>query len=311
MQRRQQEIKESIDQEHLHKVISHEELNKKDKTPKITSASHGDIKNSAQPRQNNKTTDYLNSSYGKKLKRIAPHPGPGIVNHSVFPGVLFNETTHLSKLRRILPAPQKPLPPSPTNSPRKLLEHLNRQTSHLPSILNPVRVEKSPSPVLPSAPAQKAAPQRCRKTPPAAKRTMSFEESIPQTVRQINCDHEVVAKAGDEELLNSPIKEISPKSWLVKLRERENAAQSEQPHVSFEITSDEGVKVEANTCESMFRCWYFCQHCLALAYLILLLWTIESYFGPFVRFGALVYNFGHNRLILGYKCLILDINIRF
>ena len=83
---------------------------------------------------------------------------------------------------------------------------------------------------------------------------MSFEESIPQTVRQINCDHEVVAKAGDEELLNSPIKEISPKSWLVKLRERENAAQSEQPHVSFEITSDEGVKVEANTCESMFRC---------------------------------------------------------
>lgn len=253
-QRIQQEaIKDSIDQEHLHKVISHEEVNKKDKVPKIISTAHGDFKNSAQPRQSNRATDYLNSSYGKKLKRIAPHPGPGIVNHSIFPGVLLNDTTHLSKLRRILPAPQKPLPASPTNSPRKLIEHINRQTSHLPSILNPVRVEKSPSPVAASAPAQKAVPQRSRKTPPAVKRTMNFEESIPQTVRQLNCDHEVVAKAGDEELLNSPIKEISPKSWLVKLRERESAAQSEKPHVSFEITSDEGVRVEANTCEAAWK----------------------------------------------------------
>lgn len=224
------------------------------------SSSHGDSKNVAQSQQNSKTTDYLNSSYGKKLKRIAPHPGPPLINHSVFPGTLFKDAKlqNLSKLRRILPATQKPLPSSPTNSPRKLIEHLNRQTNHLPAILNPVYVEKSPSPAAACSSAQKAAPPRSRKTPPAAKRTISFEESIPQTVRQINCDHEVVTKSGNEELSTSPIKEKSSKSWLVKLRERENASHSEELGVSFVVTSNEGIRIEANTCEGMLNyCFFF------------------------------------------------------
>lgn len=254
----QQESKELIDQQHLHKVISHEEVNKKEKPTKNMTSSHGDLKNMAPPR-NNISNDYLNSSYGKKLKRIAPHPGPSLINHAVFPGVLFKDTnlgpssSHFSKLRRILPAPQKPLPPSPSHSPRKLLEHLNRQATHLPAIMNPVYAEKSPSVSNPS-PQQKTTPSRSRKTPPAAKRTISFEDSIPQTVRQLNCDHEVVAKVEDGELSNSPVKEKSAKSWLVSLRERErNALQSEELSVSFVITSEEGIRIEANTCEGMVR----------------------------------------------------------
>lgn len=251
----QQEVKDLIDQQHLHKVISHEEVNKKEKPTKNMSSSHGDIKNMAPP-CNNVTSDYLNSSFGKKLKRIAPHPGPSLINHTVFPGVLFNKDTnlgpgsHLAKLRRILPAPQKPLPTSPSHSPRKLIEHLNRQANHLPAMINPVYVEKS-SPVPKDPSPQKAAPSRTRKTPPAAKRTISFEDTIPQTVRQLNCDNEVVAKSGDGELLNSPVKEKSSRSWLVSLRERENALHSEELCVSFVITSDEGIRIEANTCEGM------------------------------------------------------------
>ena len=253
----QQEIKDLIDQQHLHKVISHEEVNKKDKLPKNMSSSHGDAKNMAAPLRNNTTSDYLNSSYGKKLKRIAPHPGPSLINHSVFPGVLFKDTNlgatsaHIAKLRRILPAPQKSLPSSPTQSPRKLIEHLNRQTNHLPAIINPVYVEKS-SPTAACASQKATTPSRSRKTPPAAKRTISFEDSIPQTVRQLNCDHEVVAKSGDGKLPNSPVKEKSAKSWLVSRRERENALLSEELCVSFVITSDDGIRIEANTCEGMF-----------------------------------------------------------
>ena len=243
----QQESKELIDQQHLHKVISHEELNKKEKPTKNMTSSHGDLKNMA-PLRNNISNDYLNSSYGKKLKRIAPHPGSSLINHAAFPS-----SSHLAKLRRILPATQKPMPPSPSHSPRKLLEHLNLQATHLPVIMNPVYPEKSPSVSNPS-PQQKTTPSRSRKTPPAAKRTISFEDSIPQTVRQLNCDHEVVAKGEDGELSNSPVKEKSAKSWLVNLRERErNALQSEELSVSFVITSDEGIRIEANTCEGMFR----------------------------------------------------------
>lgn len=264
----QQESKELIDQQHLHKVISHEEVNKKEKPTKNMTSSHGDLKNMAPPR-NNISKDYLHGSYGKKLKRIAPHPGPSLINHAVFPGAHFNDTnlgpssTHLSKLRRILPATQKPLPPSPSHSPRKLLEHLNRQVTHLPAIMNPVYPEKLP-PVSTPSPQQKTTPSRSRKTPPSAKRTISFDDSIPQTVRQLNCDHEVVAKAEDGELSNSPVKEKSAKSWLMSLREREkNALQSEELSVSFVITSDEGIRIEANTCEGMFRILravnlYFC-----------------------------------------------------
>lgn len=211
------------------------------------------------PPRNNISNDYLHGSYGKKLKRIAPHPVPSLINHAVFPGVLFNDTnlgpssSHLSKLRRILPATQKPLSPSPSHSPRKLLEHLNRQTTHLPAIMNPVYPEKL-SPVSTPSPQQKTTPSRSRKTPPAAKRTISFEDSIPQTVRQLNCDHEVVAKAEDGELSNSPVKEKSAKSWLMSLREREKKVlQSEELSVSFVITSDEGIRIEGNTCEGMFR----------------------------------------------------------
>lgn len=258
----QQEVKELIDQQHLHKVISHEEVNKKEKPTKNMTSTHGDLKNMVPPR-NNISNDYLNSSYGKKLKRIAPHPGPSVINHTVFPGVLFKDTnlgassSHLSKLRRILPAPQKPLPPSPSHSPRKLLEHLNRQTTHLPAIMNPVYAEKSP-PVSNPSPPQKITPSRSRKTPPAAKRTISFEDSIPQTVRQLNCDHEVVAKAEDGELSNSPVKEKSTKSWLVSLREREkNALHSEELSVSFVIVSDEGIRIEASSCEGMFSCPFY------------------------------------------------------
>lgn len=255
----QQESKELIDQQHQHKVISHEEVNKKEKPTKNMTASHGDIKNMAPPR-NNLSNDYLNSSFGKKLKRIAPHPGPSLINHSVYPGVLFKDSnlgpssSHLSKLRRILPAPQKTLPPSPSHSPRKLLEHVNRQATHLPAIMNPIYAEKSP-PVSNPSPPQKTTPSRSRKTPPAAKRTISFEDSIPQTVRQLNCDHEVVAKGEDGELSNSPVKEKSTKSWLVSLRDREkNALLSEELSVSFVITSDEGIRIETRTCEGMFSC---------------------------------------------------------
>ena len=53
---------------------------------------------------------------------------------------------------------------------------------------------------------------------------------------------------------NSPVKEKSAKSWLVSLRERaRNAQQSEELSVSFVITSDEGIRIEDNTCEGMFR----------------------------------------------------------
>ena len=269
----QQDVKELIDQQHLHKVISHEEVNKKEKPTKNLSTSHGDAKNMAPPR-NNVTNDYLNSSYGKKLKRIAPHPGPSLINHTVFPGVLFKDSnlgpssSHLSKLRRILPAPQKPSPTSPSHSPRKLIEHLNRQTNHLPAMINPVYVEKS-SPVPKDPSPQKAAPSRNRKTPPAVKRTISFEDTIPQTVRQLNCDNEVVAKSGEGDLLNSPVKEKSSKSWLVNRRERENALHGEELCVSFVITSDEGIRIEANTCEGMFCCLFFEQlNCLFVCALL-------------------------------------------
>lgn len=255
----QQEVKELIDQQHLHKVISHEEVNKKEKPAKNISSTHGDTKNMVPPR-NNISPDYLNSSFGKKLKRIAPHPGPSLINHTVFPGVLFKDSNlgpssaHLAKLRRILPAPQKPLPTSPANSPRKLIEHLNRQTNHLPAMINPVYVEKSlPVPKDPSPP--KATPSRSRKTPPAVKRTISFEDSIPQTVRQLNCDNEVVAKTSGVEL-NSPVKEKPTKSWLLNRRERENALKGEELCVSFVITSDEGIRIEADTCEGMFSCLF-------------------------------------------------------
>lgn len=46
--------------------------------------------------------DYLNSFYGKKLKRIVFYLGFGIVNYFVFLGVLLNEIIYLFKLRRIL-----------------------------------------------------------------------------------------------------------------------------------------------------------------------------------------------------------------
>ena len=257
----QQEHKELVDQQHLHKVISHEEINKREKAAKSVASSPGDGKNMVQPRVSSICNDLLNSSYGKKLKRIAPHPGPSLVNHTGFPGVLFKDTnlgassasSHLAKLRRILPAPQRPpLPSSPSNSPRKLLEHLTQQTNHIPAMLNSLYAEKSPPTSTSSQhkPAPTSAPPRNRKTPPAAKRTISLEETIPQTVRQLNCDHEVVAKTIGSELSNSPVKEKSPKSWFLKGRDRDGA-RGEELCVSFVITTDEGIRIEANTCEGM------------------------------------------------------------
>jgi len=282
----QQENKD-IDQQHLHKVISHEEINKKEKPTKIAS-SQGDGKNMAQPLPSNKSNDYLNSSFGKKLKRIAPHPGPSLINHTAFPGVLFKDTNlgasstgpHLSKLRRILPAPQtfpaqRPsLPSSPANSPRKILEHLTQQTNHIPVILNSPYAQKSPiaaactsqkaastsgqkaekpTPTSVQKPASTSAPSRNRKTTPGVKRTISFEEGIPQTVRQLNCDHEVVTKTAGAELSNSPVKEKTSDSWLSKGRDGESGAHGEKLSVSFVITSDEGIRIEASTCEAAWK----------------------------------------------------------
>ena len=273
-----QESKETIDQQHLHKVISHEEINKKEKATKHTAPSRLDVTSASQPLASSKPNDYLNSSYGKKLKRIAPHPGPSLINHTPFPGVFFkdanlgaaNTSSHLSKLRRILPATQKPsLPTSPANSPRKLLEHLTQQANHIPAMLSSLYGEKTPiaaacSPQKPAptpspAPASSCtatAPAKNRKTPPAVKRTISFEDGIPQTVRQLNCDHEVVAKTAGAELSNSPVKEKSSKSWLLKGREQESGSHGEVLCVAFVITSDEGIRIEADTCEGM--CLYVC-----------------------------------------------------
>ena len=270
------ESKETIDQQHLHKVISHEEINKKEKPTKTIASSRVDVTSTSQPRASSKPNDYLNSSYGKKLKKIAPHPGPSLINHTPFPGVFFKDanlaasstSSHLSKLRRILPATQKPpLPTSPANSPRKLLEHLTQQANHIPAMLSSMYVEKTPmaascssqkpAPTPSPAPASSctaAAPSKNRKTPPAVKRTISFEDGIPQTVRQLNCDHEVVAKTAGAELSHSPVKEKSSKSWLLKGRKQESGSRGEELCVKFVITSEEGVRIEADTCEGMCLC---------------------------------------------------------
>lgn len=268
----QQENKDFKDQEHVHKVISHEEINKKEK-PTKNATPHVDVKTTRQPRATNKHHDYLNSAYGKKLKRIAPHPGPSLVNHTPFPGVIFKDTNlgvsgsnpHLTKLRRILPAPQKPsFPPSPANSPSKLLEHLTQQANL--SILSSLYADKTPTasacssqkpaPAPSSAPPTTAtAPARNRKTPPSVKRTISFEETIPQTVRQLNCDNEVVAKTPGTELSDSPVKEKLSKSWLVHSREKEGGSHGEELSVTFVITSDEGIRIEAGSCEGILLCY--------------------------------------------------------
>ena len=270
--RQQEKDKELTDQQNLHKVISHEEIKKKEKPTKNLASSHGDVKNMAQPCASNISNDYLNSSFGKKLKRIAPHPGPSLVNHNAFPGVLFKETnlaasnanSHLSKLRRILPAPQRSstLPTSPANSPRKMLEHLTQQTKHIPTILSTAynadksllaaRTQQKPVTKCTPTSALTTAHAKNKKTPSAAKRTVSLDEGIPQTVRQLNCDHEVVAKTAGAELSNSPVKDKSNKSWLLYQRNKESGLRGEELNLQFVITSDEGIRIEADTCEGMW-----------------------------------------------------------
>lgn len=269
----QQEQKDLKEQEHVHRVISHEELNKKEKAMKVMTPLRGDVKLTPQAHTSNKPRDYLNSSYGKKLKKIAPHPGPSLVNHSPFSGVMFKDTisgasgtaTPFSKLRRILPATQKPsLSLSPTHSAKKMLQHIAQQASNLPAILNSLYPEKMPVSVSSSVPKPAAipapnspsfvstTPPRNRKTPPGVRRSISFEETIPQTVRQINCDHEVVTKVAGAELSISPIKE-KPKSWLLKGREKDAGAKFEELGVTFVITSEEGLKIEADTCDAAWK----------------------------------------------------------
>lgn len=265
-----QDYKDLNDQEHAHKVISHEELNRKEKSTKSLTSSRGDVNRTPYFHPSCKTHDYLNTSYGKKLKKIAPHPGPSFMNHSPFPGVIYTDnsgaigsSSHFPKLRKILPAPHKSLLhlPSPTNSPKKMLQHITQQASQIPALFNsafpdpmPISVSNpvqnpavSPSSSSPTS-ATSPTPLRNRKTPPGVKRTMSFEETIPQTVRQLNCDHEVVTKAAGAELSNSPVKE-KPKSWLSKERERDGVAKGEELDVTFVITSEEGLRIEADTCD--------------------------------------------------------------
>lgn len=251
--------KELKDLQDLHKVISHEEIKKKEKATKHLSSSHGDVKDIVQPRVSNKSNDLLNSSYGKKLKKIAPHPGPSLINHTTFPGVLFNDASlvasnansHLAKLRRILPAPQKPpaLQISPANSPSKLLQHLAQQSKHIPRILSNAYARLPQKPPQKSTPTSTPTAHRTRKSPPVAKRTSSLDESIPQTVRQLNCDHEVVAKTADAEISNSPVKDKSSNAWLTNLRDRASVSNVEELHVKFVITNDEGFRIETDTCE--------------------------------------------------------------
>ena len=238
------ETKEFSDQQHLHKVISHEEVNNKEPSPTLEiSLPH----------------DCLNNSFEEKVKRILPHPLSAKNNHVTYnTNSIHKETNNMSPLscvmkwRRILPAPQvgSSLPVSPNQSPRKLVEHLQQQSKHI-SLINAALLEKA------TAAAQKGSLENGGRSCQVVSRCLNFEESIPQAVRQFDCDHEVVAKTEDDLTCNnSPLLEKIPK--LPFARKRHSSSDKEELGVCFVITSDEGIRITADSCD----CKQLFTHCV-------------------------------------------------
>lgn len=245
--------------EQLHHVISHEEK-------EVQS-----VKNSRSARE--KVIDLKCSESLEELpvpcnnvqQRIAPAPVNLLpVCVSSLTGVVVRNLNYLAgkpsvaqmgNYRSANYVPQRtnhvhiaPKPPSPFSSPRKIAAHVEQLSRHIPSMMNATYNNSTLTELLDS---HKRHPNCVSDKSPKSKRPRksSATDIASQTDRHLSYGMEVMIEGelGSPEKNHLPVKPV-----LNKTNDTTEHCETDDLRVKFILTNDEGLKIEADSCEGEF-----------------------------------------------------------